>query len=79
MRIIILPQRKVPKYLLAPCKNQLLTINISDPVNKTLPKYTDRPVSKHGNCHKVRHLLSGPDVKMSQVMWEIGLRGEDES
>jgi hypothetical protein len=60
-----------------PCKLSFLKSLYSDPSNKSLPLYTDRPVSKNG-CQKVRHLLKGPDKRMSQVMWEIGLRGTNE-
>jgi hypothetical protein len=35
-------------------------------------------VSKNG-CQKVRHLLKGPDKRISQVIWEIGLRGTNDS
>lgn len=37
-----------------------------------MPKYTDRV---YNNAQPIRHLLKGrQDFKMSQVMWELGLR-----
>jgi hypothetical protein len=68
--------RKPTQAKLSLCKNQHFQIFFSDPTNKSLPKYSDRPVSK-GGCNHVRHLLRGPDVKLSNVLWEIGLRGCD--
>ena len=47
-----------------------------DPSNKSFPKYSDTPVNKKG-CHMFRNLLKGVDVKMSQVLWEVGLREEN--
>ena len=37
-----------------------------------MPKYTDRV---YNNAQPIRHLLKGrQDLKMSQVIWELGLR-----
>ena len=48
-------------------------IIFSDPTHKALPPYTDKCESSR-DCNTVRHLLNGRDVKMSNVIWEVGLR-----
>jgi len=40
-------------------------------VNKSLPVYRDHNL---GDSSSVRHLLNGKDVRMSGVLWELGLR-----
>jgi hypothetical protein len=40
-------------------------------VNKSLPVYRDHC---SGDSSSVRHLLKGKDLRMSGVLWELGLR-----
>ena len=41
-----------------------------------MPKYTDRV---YADANPIRHLLKGKDVKMSGVLWELGLRNNLEN
>lgn len=48
-------------------------ISAFDPSNKSLPKYLDKDEGAR-DINSVRHLLSGKDVKMTGVLWELSLR-----
>lgn len=45
----------------------------SDGFHKSMPKFTDK-IEDIANYNKVRHLMQGPNKKMSEVLWELSLR-----